>query len=253
MILGHHGRAGNGRGDRGGVNGGAARALRNAQENGSAFQADRARPLIEAKDCIRAQAGDGQIGEGQFRARFHAGADGGICLDLVVHRGGTSRRLAGKELHVLDDLCDTAFLKRGSLRRKQRHPRDETANQEEGCAANMEERAQANCGRDSRRISLAGKRAREGSSIARTSRTEGGACLHRTGGGRRRKLPRPRGYGGTVGGAAVGEGRGFLRAAVGVGEGGRRLTNVPRPKMTRLVSIKAGSAFCFAIARAISS
>ena len=51
------------------------------------------RAFIETEDGIRAEAGDGQIGESQFAARLGAGANSGTVADKIADRGRARRCL----------------------------------------------------------------------------------------------------------------------------------------------------------------
>ena len=109
MILHNQGRAGDGGADRGGVDFCAARALRNAQENGAVFEIEIASSFVETENRIGTQPRDGQIGKRQFTARLQTGAHGGAIADGVINRCRARRRLRREQLHLFDNLGDFCF------------------------------------------------------------------------------------------------------------------------------------------------
>lgn len=68
VILQHHGRAGDRRSDRRGVDLSTARVLRDAQEHGATAELEVAGASVETEDRVGAEAGERLVGKGKFRA-----------------------------------------------------------------------------------------------------------------------------------------------------------------------------------------
>ncbi len=110
MKLEHDGRARDRRGDRGGIDLRATRVLRDAQEHGAAAELQVAGAFVETEDRVGAEAGQRLVGEGEFRARFHARSHRGPIADFIAHMRRTRRGLPGKEIDIFDHLTDARFL-----------------------------------------------------------------------------------------------------------------------------------------------
>ncbi len=110
MIFHHYGCARDCRRHRCSIDPGPAGILRDAQENRAVLQVHRSCSLVEAKNGVRAQARNGEIGKRQFRARLNARAHGSSVADWIVHlrrlRGGGLRQ----QIDILYDLRDAGFL-----------------------------------------------------------------------------------------------------------------------------------------------
>jgi hypothetical protein len=104
--------AGNGHRDTFGVNGAAAGILWHAKENRTAIEFCRPPCLAETEDRVRPQAGNCQIGEGEFRAGFAARPHGRVFGDFIVHGRRPRVGFGWEKLNVADDLRDARFRRR---------------------------------------------------------------------------------------------------------------------------------------------
>lgn len=105
-----HCRSGDGDRDHVILDGAAAGILRHPQQDRAALDVCRASRLAETEDRIGAETRDGQVGEGQFGARFVAGPHPGILGHFVLYHRVPGVRLRGKELYLADDLRHLRFL-----------------------------------------------------------------------------------------------------------------------------------------------
>lgn len=108
----NNGCPGNGHRDDVRVNRAAAGILWHAQENRAALNFRGPPCLAETEDRVRAQAGNSQIGEREFRARIAASPHAGVFGDFIVHRRRPRVGFGGEKFNVADDLRDERFRRR---------------------------------------------------------------------------------------------------------------------------------------------
>ena len=95
----------------------AAAAFRYLKKNRAIDQIHLPRALVETEDRVRAEAGDGQIGESQFATRLRAGANSGLTPDKITDHSRARRRLFQQQFNVVHYLGDARFLQRRRARR----------------------------------------------------------------------------------------------------------------------------------------
>ena len=88
----------------------AAGILGDAQQNRAAIDVRSPPGFVEAEDRIRTQPRDGQIGEGQLRARVAAGADAGVLRNFIVQTGVARGCVRLEQFHFANDLRYAGFL-----------------------------------------------------------------------------------------------------------------------------------------------
>ena len=88
----------------------AARILRHVDQHRAAAKLSTVPRFVKTEKRTRAQARDGQIVKGQFRARFIASPYGHVFINLIVF-GGRSRRGVGRQyVHFANDPRDPRFV-----------------------------------------------------------------------------------------------------------------------------------------------
>jgi hypothetical protein len=122
-----NGRAGNGHRDDVRINRAAAGILWHTEENRAGLNFRGPPCLAETEDRVRAEAGNSQIGEREFRARIAAGPHAGLFGDDIVHGRRSRVGFGGKKFNVADDLGDARFRRR-SRNDWSEHENDEARN-----------------------------------------------------------------------------------------------------------------------------
>jgi hypothetical protein len=83
--------------------------LARVEQDRAAVQPDGASRLVEAKDRVRTETRNCQIGKGQFRARIVSRSKRGAVVHFVVNRGRTGVGLFRQKLDVVKNGGDVAF------------------------------------------------------------------------------------------------------------------------------------------------
>ncbi len=115
VILQQYSGPGNGRRNRRGIDLGAAGIFRDAQEDGATAELEVARALVETKDRVRAEAGEGFVSESEFGPGLQPGAHGGALAHGIANARRARGGLGREQLHVLDHLGDARLFQLGGI------------------------------------------------------------------------------------------------------------------------------------------